>query len=182
MMSNFSHLSSKYMWKKSHNLLFQPLKCEISCISLLFFSKVIIMIIYLYLYILLSNVVMVLWCNMGFLISRITAMVWLELNVNLHWMFHLTWKPTCMLVCTETAGIQIYVSQVTSVSLIRWFHWMHTTVLSDDGLTRGTLVVVASDMLSSVTLVSLTLSTEGCLRESFLVLYRRQHKQCMQSF
>ncbi len=47
------------------------------------------------------------------------------------------------------------------------------TELGDDGLTRGTLVVVVSDMLSSVTLVSLTLSTEGCLWKNFLVLRGR---------
>lgn len=40
--------------------------------------------------------------------------------------------------------------------------------LRGDGLTRGPLE--DSDMLSSVTLVSLTLSTEGCLLDNFLVL------------
>lgn len=40
--------------------------------------------------------------------------------------------------------------------------------LGGDGLTRGPLE--DSDMLSSVTLVSLTLSTEECLLDNFLVL------------
>lgn len=49
------------------------------------------------------------------------------------------------------------------------------TELGDDGLTRGTLDVVDCDMLSSVTLVSLTLSTEGRFWKNFLVLQRRQN-------
>lgn len=52
----------------------------------------------------------------------------------------------------------------------------------DDGLTRGTLVVVLSDTLSSVTLVSLTLSTEGCLWKNLLVLQDRKRsdlKTCL---
>lgn len=45
----------------------------------------------------------------------------------------------------------------------------------DEGLTRGPLVAAGSDMLSSVTLVSLTLSTDGCLWKNFFVLCGR-HK------
>lgn len=44
----------------------------------------------------------------------------------------------------------------------------------DGALTRGTLVVVVSDMLSSVTLISLTLSSEVCLRTSLLDLKNKR--------
>lgn len=51
------------------------------------------------------------------------------------------------------------------------------TKLCNNGLTRGTVVVVVSDMLSSVMLVSLTLSTDGCLWKRFLVL-KSKYKIC----
>lgn len=51
------------------------------------------------------------------------------------------------------------------------------TELCNNGLTRGTVVVVVSDMLSSVMLVSLTLSTDGCLWKRFLVL-KSKYKIC----
>lgn len=54
------------------------------------------------------------------------------------------------------------------------------TELCNNGLTRGTVVVVVSDMLSSVMLVSLTLSTDGCLWKRFLVL-KSKYKICMES-
>lgn len=74
-----------------------------------------------------------------------------------------------------TAKIQkqgsVLIYSLQSVELLPILKDGFVTEGCDCCFTRGTLVVVDSDMLSSVTLVSLTLSTERGLWEDFLVLH-----------